>query len=178
VTRGGVISVKCLMFTVLWAALRGFCLLIEMVSLYVDMRSQVRRLALRVPGSSLAYRQTEHAQWHHLTLQLHPGRLATTLPSMWHWTAALRAQSRPVARSSHTHSSINSPSFQMRNCELIRASVTTASPCWGHYLDQTLGSEQGFSLGWMARVIVRATDEQNRREKLKTSGDYDGRKWD
>lgn len=94
--------------------------------------------------------EAEHAPWHHLTLKLHPGRLATTLPSMWHWTAALRAQSQPVACSSHTHSSINSPSFQLRNCELIRASVTTASPCWGHYLDQTLGSDQGSTLGWMA----------------------------
>lgn len=150
----------------------------QSLSGYAQSSQAPCRLVLRVAGSSLAYRQTEHAPWHHLTLELHPGRLATTLPSMWHWTAALRAQSRPVARSSHTHSSINSPSFQLRNCELIRASVTTASPCWGHYLDQTLGSEQGFVLRWMAWVIVWATDEQNRREKLKTSGDYDGRKWD
>lgn len=104
----------------------------QSLSGYAQSSQAPCRLVLRVAGSSLAYRQTEHAPWHHLTLELHPGRLATTLPSMWHWTAALRAQSRPVARSSHTHSSINSPSFQLRNCELIRASVTTASPCWGH----------------------------------------------
>ncbi len=129
------------------------------------------------PSGRLLQRLNMHCD-NHLTLKIHPGHLATTLPSMWHWTAALRAQSQPVACSSHTHSSINSPSFQLRNCELIRPSVTSASPCWGHYLDQTPGSKQGFTLGWMALVIVWATDEQNWREKLRTRGDYDGRKWD